>query len=109
MKKMVWVIAAMAVLASVDAQTRRIAHRSHGGANHERYDGKDGNFGLPPNYPRMVKVHLESGKDTIVPHTDSLARPYYLDSLRTLYRMPEPKKEIHNIHEAGNAAGKVLS
>jgi hypothetical protein len=78
MKKIVLLLAIIAVTTSVHAQTRRIAHRSHGGTKHEKYDGRDGNYGNPP----MIKVHLESGKDTLVDWGDSLAQPPVPDTIR---------------------------
>ena len=110
MKKSICIMAVLAILANLHAQTRRIAHRSHGGARNERYDGKDGNFGLPYDSPRLVKIHLESGKDTIVTENDSLfLRQYPSDSMRTLQVNPEPKKEIHRINQVGNVAVRMVS
>lgn len=93
-------------LASVtaNAQTRRIAHRSHGGSNSERYDNVDGNYG--DIRPRLIKVHLESGRDTFVNYWDSLARPYYLDTIPR--GMNHGTLLIQNIHQVGHVAGRMV-
>jgi hypothetical protein len=82
---LVLIIAAFAL----NAQTRRIAHRFHSGADHARYDNRDGNYG-DPYIPAMVTVHLESGKDTLVEVWDSLANPKYLRYMDTT-----PRAMIH--------------
>jgi hypothetical protein len=60
---------------AVHSQTRRIAHRFHSGADHARYDGRDGNYGEP--YDPKILIHLESGRDTLVDYWDTLANPNY--------------------------------
>ncbi len=89
------------------AQTRRIAHRAHSGAKHERYDGHDGNYGYFPT-PQKVYVHLESGRDTLVYEWDTLASPnYYLDTApRPNYR-PIDKRAKEDIREMGKVTGRM--
>lgn len=88
------------------AQTRRIAHRSHSGAKHERYDGTEGSYGKVA--PRKVKVHLETGRDTMVYSWDSLARPYFLDTIRQKSYEEVGHKKIETAKEIGHVAGKLV-
>ena len=103
----------LAISFAANAQTKRIAHRSHGGTNTERYDGIDGNYGLPshPPPPPMVKVHMESGRDTFVSLYDSLARPIYMDSLQQRQNRKlkmQQLKPMKKISQVGNVTGKLL-
>jgi hypothetical protein len=66
----------LALCMGLGAQTRRIAYRFHSGADHARYDGRDGNYGDP--FDPRIRIHLESGRDTIVDYWDTLANPKYL-------------------------------
>lgn len=89
---------------AVSAQTRRIAHRSHGGSENERYDNRDGNYG--DIRPRLVRVHLESGRDTMVEYWDSLARPYYLDTIP--HNQSRGTLPINDIYHIGHIAGRLV-
>lgn len=88
------------------AQTKRIAHRSHSGKNSESYVSTLGSYGRVA--PRKVKVHLESGKDTMVYEWDSLARPYYLNPDWQPKSDEVGKKPIENAKEVGHVAGKLV-
>ncbi len=86
------------------AQTRRIAHRAHSGAKHARFDDNDGSYGRVA--PRKVKVHLESGRDTMVYEWDSIASPnYHYWELDTTAQInirpidPQPKQYIREMGE----------
>lgn len=46
-KKLIFVLAFIVIAGTANAQTRRIAHRSHGGSMHDRYENVDGNYGIP--------------------------------------------------------------
>lgn len=91
------------------AQTRRIAHRAHHGAKTERYDDNDGSYGKV--MPRKVKVHLESGRDTMVYEWDSIANPNYryweLDSTPRAQFRPYDSKPKEDIREMGKVAGRM--
>lgn len=71
-------------------------------------DGTNGNYGIPYNEKRYVIIHLESGRDTAVFEDDSLARPYYADSVRRKYKMPDQKKKIHGIGQMGKVSGRLV-
>jgi hypothetical protein len=88
------------------AQTKRIAHRSHSGARNEKCDAVDGSYGKV--MPRKIKVHLESGRDTMVNPWDSLARPYYLDTLRQPSFQEFGQKPIETVKEIGHIAGRLV-
>jgi hypothetical protein len=88
------------------AQTKRIAHRSHSGRNSESYISTLGSYGKVA--PRKVKVHLESGRDTMVYEWDSLARPYYLRLDLQPKENEVGKKPIENAKEVGHVAGKLV-
>jgi hypothetical protein len=91
------------------AQTRRIEHRAHSGKGSARYVSTDGSYGRVA--PRKVKVHLESGRDTMVYTWDSLARPQYNIYADTMPRAQfgprnvEPKTDIR---EMGMVTGRVI-
>lgn len=92
------------------AQTRRIAHRAHSGAEHARYDGRDGNYG-DPYIPTTVTVHLESGRDTVVEFWDSLANPKYLRNIDTTPRAmiyPRDKRAKQDIREMGVITHRLI-
>ena len=88
------------------AQTKRIAHRSHSGKKNENYETTEGSYGKVA--PRKVKVHLESGKDTMVYEWDSLARPYYVNPNWQPKSNEVGKKPIENVKEVGHVAGKLV-
>jgi hypothetical protein len=91
------------------AQTRRIAHRAHHGAKTERYDDNDGSYGKV--MPRKVKVHLESGRDTMVYEWDSIANPNYryweLDTVPQQNNRKPGTNTKENIRQMGKVAGRM--
>lgn len=92
------------------AQTRRIAHRAHSGANHARYDGRDGNYG-DPYIPTTVTVHLESGRDTVVEFWDTLANPKYLQRIDSTPRVmiyPHDTRPKQDIREMGVITHRLI-
>lgn len=102
-------IVALLFSVALCAQTRRIAHRAHHGTKTERYDDNDGSYGKV--MPRKVKVHLESGRDTMVYEWDSIANPNYryweLDTTpRAQFRQHDPKPK-EDIREMGKVAGRM--
>jgi hypothetical protein len=102
-------IALMVLTFFASAQTRRIAHRVHSGTTHERYDGRDGNYGNP--YPYRVLVHLESGRDTVVDAWDSLASPKYLRYLDTVPHAilyPRDTRPKQDIREMGGITHRLI-
>lgn len=108
--KSVVTLAFLLVVVSLTAQTRRIAHRFHSGADHARYDGRDGNYG-DPYIPTTVLIHLESGRDTVVEFWDSLANPNYLR-----YIDSTPRAMIHprigpkeDIRQMGGITHKLIA
>ncbi|HTF05065.1 MAG TPA: hypothetical protein VK826_13650 [Bacteroidia bacterium] len=105
MKTIFGFILVFAFAVGAHAQTKRIAHRSHSGAKHEKYDDGDGEYGRIA--PSKIKIHLESGKDTVVYPWDSLARPYYLDTLRP-HRIEKQVKEMEDIDQFGQVTGKMI-
>lgn len=111
MKSFLILFGLCALTIQLSAQTRRIAHRSHGGTMFARYDNVDGNYGIPYHIPPprpMVKIHLESGKDTIVSMDDSLARANYnTDTAKKVYKPVDQKKKIRKVNEMGNVGGKL--
>ncbi len=88
------------------AQTNRIAHRSHSGKKNSTYSSTEGSYGKVA--PRKVKVHLESGKDTMVYPWDSIARPYYLDKDGQPKYNEVGHKPIETAKEIGHVAGKLV-
>ncbi len=91
------------------AQTRRIAHRAHSGANSERYRDGDGSYGWDPSF-EMVKIHLESGRDTMVYAWDSLAQPHYLnvDTTPRAQFYPRDNSPKEHIREMGNVTHRLI-
>jgi hypothetical protein len=91
------------------AQTRRIAHRSHSGSDQKHYASTRSSYGYVPEY-RMVKVHLESGTDTMVYAWDSLAQPYYhfLDTIPRAQFYPRDLSPKENIREMGSMTHKLI-
>lgn len=106
MFRIVLMIFLLCTSVAVSAQTRRIAHRAHSGANTERYDGRDGNYG-DPYIPTHVKVHLESGRDTMVWEYDSIARPYFYDTLPHASIRPVDRNPKADIREIAHGAGRL--
>ncbi|HTF05066.1 MAG TPA: hypothetical protein VK826_13655 [Bacteroidia bacterium] len=106
MKKIVLLLVVLAMTAGVHAQTRRIAHRSHGGAKHEKYDGHDGNYGNPPEMTRqrMLILQPDTIGDSIVWRAvgDTLLRT---DSLRINQHQPE--NNIDDVSELGKVCSKI--
>ena len=91
------------------AQTRRISERSHGATLHAKSDGGESSYGIPYHHPKMVRIHLESGRDTLVTVDDSLARARFAqDTVRRNYKMPDQKRKIHHVSEAGMATGRII-
>lgn len=92
------------------SQTRRIGSRSHAASMYQHGDAADGNYGIyPTESKRYVIIHLESGRDTAVTEDDSLAHPFYADSLNKKFRMPDQKKKIHGIGQLGQVTGKLIT
>lgn len=91
---------------TVNAQTRRIAQRSHSGATTARYEKATGSYGYFP----MVTVHLESGKDTMVNEWDSLANPRYMhtDTAPRAMFYPRDTTPKQNIREMGAITHKLI-
>lgn len=90
------------------AQTRRIALRAHSGAKTERYAKGEGNYGY---FPQKVKVHLESGRDTMVYDWDSLANPHYdiyVDTAPRAQFGPRDVSPREDIREMGKLTGKLI-
>lgn len=101
-----FIIALLITAVTLNAQTRRIAQRSHGGATTARYEKGTGSYGYFP----MVTVHLESGKDTMVNEWDSLANPRYLQADTTPRAMFYPRDTTpkQNIREMGSITHKLI-
>ena len=106
MKTIFSFILAFAFAVGVHAQTKRIAHRSHGGSKHEKYDGRDGNYGNPPEMTRqrMLILQPDTIGDSIVWRVvgDTLLRP---DSLRINQHQPE--RNIDDVSELGKVCSKI--
>ena len=97
------------VCASGFTQTRRIEHRSHSGVGSARYVSAEGSYGRVA--PRKVKVHLESGRDTMVYTWDSLARPSYDIHADTTPRGqfgPRTTEPKNDIREMGMVTGRII-
>lgn len=107
MNKSLFTFLFLAATVAVHAQTRRIAHRFHSGADHARYDGRDGNYGDPGD-PRIL-IHLESGRDTLVEYWDTLANPkYYVDSLPRAMIHPRMGKQ-EDIRNMGGVTHRLTT
>lgn len=102
----IFTLAFMLMVTIIFAQTKRIAHRAHSGKNSESYVSSLGSYGRVA--PRKVKVHLESGRDTMVYEWDSLARPYYIHVDLQPKENEVGKKPIENAKEVGHVAGKLV-
>jgi hypothetical protein len=106
MKKIVLLLVILTVTAGAHAQTRRIAHRSHSGAKHEKYDGRDGNYGNPPQMTqqRMLILQPDTIGDSIVWRFvgDTVPR---LDSLRI--NQYQPEDNIDEVSELGKVCSKI--
>ena len=75
MKKIVAFLFVAGMISSVYAQTRRIAHRSHGGTVHEAYDHTDRSYGeIDPFYGSRITWIMVVQGDSIVWKLDTL--PY---------------------------------
>jgi hypothetical protein len=99
------------LMSHVNAQTRRIAHRVHSGSSNERYNGVDGNYGDPYPYPQMIKVHLESGRDTLVEMWDTIVSPKYLHYIDTTPRAmiyPRDTRPKQDIREMGVITHRLI-
>lgn len=90
----------------LNAQTRRIAQRSHSAATTVCYEKGTGSYGYFP----MVTVHLESGKDTMVDEWDSLANPRYIQVDTTPRAMFYPRDTTpkQDIREMGTITHKLI-
>jgi hypothetical protein len=63
-----------------EAQTRRIAHRFHSGADGKKYQDVSSSYGIPmPQKPQKTipifwydTIHMEDGRDSIVSRMDTL-------------------------------------
>lgn len=88
------------------AQTRRIAHRSHSGTKHERYDKGDGSYGGP--YIPMKKVtkvdtiRETQGKDTVMRLVDSSY--YELDT--TLLHQRRTFNDMNDVRDLGKVCSR---
>lgn len=110
MKRFFLLAALLFVAFTVDAQTRRIAHRSHSGAKNESYRKGEGSYGY---FPQKVTVHMESGRDTVVYEWDSLANPNYK---RDIYVDTAPRAQFgprsfapkEKIREMGTVTGRLV-
>lgn len=63
MKKFIFPLLLLALTTTAQAQTKRIAHRSHSGSAKSFNIKGDDNFGLPSNYENKYKT-VEVKKDT---------------------------------------------
>ncbi len=110
MSKKTFIILFLTVCVGLNAQTRRIAHRAHSGADSKRYVANCGSFGAIPEM-KKVKVHLESGRDTMVNQWDSLARPYYFyfDTLPRAQFYPKDLTPKEDIREMGTLTHKLIA
>lgn len=108
--KTVFTFALLVLVLTLTGQTRRIAHRAHSGANHARYDENDGSYGKV--MPRKVKVHLESGRDTMVYEWDSIASPNHryweLDTTSKINLHPIDPQPKHYIREMGEITHRLI-
>ena len=101
-------LAGLFLATAAGAQTRRIAHRSHSGHVHSTYVWSGSNYGDPVEIHR-VKIHLESGRDTIVYAWDSLAMPRYsADTTPRAQFGPRHFKPMRDIRELGMVTGRII-
>lgn len=107
--KALFIIALTIVCVTGFAQTRRIEQRSHSGVGSARYYSAEGSYGRVA--PRKVRVHLESGRDTMVYAWDSLARPsydIYADTTPRAQFGPRTMEPKNDIKEMGMVTGRII-
>ncbi len=75
------VAALLSMIITAEAQTRRIAHRFHSGADGRKYDGIESSYGIPSNKSHLPQstivlrpdtIHLEDGRDSVLYRWDTL-------------------------------------
>ena len=107
MKKIALLLFFTGVAVCLAAQTRRIAHRSHGGGMHSSYGWEGSTYGNPVIDLR-VRIRLDSLHDTLVDPWDSLALKMYIE-------FPNPRLNNHeavppqNIREMGRGTGRIVT
>ena len=95
----------LCMVLAADAQTRSIAHRSHSGTTHERYDKGEGSFGGPfipmKKVMKIDTIREMNGKDTVMRLVDS---SYYELDTTLLHE----RRTFHNMDDVRDL-GKVCS
>jgi hypothetical protein len=99
MKSAVALFVCCVISFSAESQTRRIAHRSHGGSFHERYDNRDGNYGAVDPRLHVLRrtdtIRTVNGRDSVVRLRDTII--YYYDTT-SIHHLPK-------LETANGAAG----
>lgn len=106
MNKLALLTISLGISLAGTAQTRRIAHRAHGGSKTEQYDGRDGNYGgpyIPMRYvPKVDTVYVVTGKDSVVKLVDSSY--YELDT--TNLHQPRSYQPLEDVREYGKICSR---
>ncbi len=106
--KSVLTVSLLVLALSLAGQTRRIAHRAHSGANHENYDGLDGNYGGGTSYIVQSQVVLSmdtmktsDGRDSLYYRWDTLhdQSPAQLNQMR--------HQPVRRISQLGNICAPI--
>ncbi len=79
---------------SINAQTKRIAHRSHNGASITYYEFEDDNLGLSPRMQRAMNRRYDSiQRLKFILKEDSALRKQYEDSIANAKKIKNTKKK----------------